>query len=70
MIVFQGEADLPIRSAMMFPRSSLVSFVVHDDESTGRCHGAMIEVIMSKEVSVGGKLGIDYGLDEEVQSDG
>ena len=48
----------------MCPRSSLIRFVVHDDASTGRCHG------VSKEVSVGGKLGIDSGLAEEVQSDG
>ena len=33
-------------------------------------HGAAIEVIVSKEVSVGGKFGIDSGLAEEVQSDG
>ena len=54
----------------MCPRSSLIRFVVHDDASTGRCHGAAIEFIVSKEVSVGGKLGIDSGLAEEVQSDG
>ena len=55
---------------MMCPRSSLIRFVVHDDASTGRFHGAAIEIIISKEVSVGGKLGIDSGMAEEVQSDG
>ena len=54
----------------MCPRSSLIRFVVHDNASTGRCHGAAIEVIVSKEVSVGGKLGIDSVLEEEVQGDG
>ena len=36
----------------------------------GRCHGSAIEVIISKEVSVGGKFWINSGLAEEVQSDG
>ena len=43
---------------------------MHDDASNGRCHGVAIEVIVSKEVRVGGKFGIDSGLEEEVQSDG
>ena len=55
---------------MVCPRSSLIGFVVHDDASTGRCHGASIEVIVSKKVSVGGKFCINSGLAEEVQSDG
>ena len=55
---------------MVCPRSSLIRFVMHDNASTGRCHGAAIEVIVSKEVSVGGKFGIKSGLAEEVQSDG
>ena len=54
----------------MCPRSSLIRFVVHDNASTGRCHGAEIEVVVSKEVSVGVKLGIDSVLEEEVQGDG
>ena len=54
----------------MCPRSSMIMFVVHDNASNGRCHGAEIEGIVSKEVSVGGKLGIDSGLEEGVQSDG
>ena len=54
---------------MVFPRSSLVRFFMHYDASTGRCHGAAIEVIISKEVSVGGKFWINSGLAEEVQSD-
>ena len=54
----------------MRPRSLLIRFVVHDDASTGRCHESAIEVIVSKEVIVGGKLGIDSGLIEEFQSDG
>ena len=53
----------------MCPRSSLIRFVVHNDASTGRCHGAAIEVIVSKEVSVGGKFCINSGLTKEVQSD-
>ena len=61
-IVFQGESNVPSRSAMMCPRSSLIRFVVHDDASTWRYHGEAIEVIVSKEVSVGGKLGINSGL--------
>ena len=55
---------------MVCPRSSLIRFVVHNDASTRRCHGAAIEVIVSKRVSVGGKFWINYGLAEEVQSDG
>ena len=35
----------------------------------GRCHGSAIEVIISKEVSVGGKFWINSGLAEEVQID-
>ena len=55
---------------MVCPRSSLVRFVIQYDASAGRCHGAAIEVIISKEVSVGGKFWINSGLAEEVQSDG
>ena len=55
---------------MVCPRSSLIRFVVHDDASTRRCHGAVIEVIVSKEVSVGRKFWVNSGLAEEVQSDG
>ena len=55
---------------MVCPRGSLISFFVHYDASTGRCHGAAIEVIVSKEVSVGGKFWINSGLAQEVQSDG
>ena len=55
---------------MVCPRSSLIRFVMHYDASTGRCHGAAIEIITSKEVSVGGKFWINSGLAEEVQSDG
>ena len=53
----------------MCPRSSLIRFVVHDDASTGRYHREAIEVIVSKEVSVGEKFWINSGLTEEVQSD-
>ena len=55
---------------MVCPRSSLIRFFLHDNASTGRCHGAAIEVIIYKEVSVGGKFWINSGLAEEVQSDG
>ena len=55
---------------MVCPRSSLVRFVMHYDAIAGRCHGAAIEVIIPKEVSVGGKFWINSGLAEEVQSDG
>ena len=70
MIVFQGGSDVPSRSAVMCPRSSLIRFFVHDDASTGTCHGASIEVIFSKKVNVGGKFWINSVLAEEVQSDG
>ena len=55
---------------MVCPRSSLIRFVMHYNASTGRYHGAAIEVIISKEVSLGGKFWINSGLAEEVQSDG
>ena len=55
---------------MVCPRSSLIGFVVHNDAITGRCHGAAIEVIFSKKLSVGGNFWIKSGLVEEVQSDG
>ena len=55
---------------MVCPRSSLIRFAVHDDASNRRCHGAAIEVIVPKKVSVGGKFWINSGLAEEVQSDG
>ena len=55
---------------MVCPRSSMIRFVVHDEPSTGRCHGSAIEVIVSKNISVGGKFWINSGLTEEVQSDG
>ena len=55
---------------MVCPRSSLIGFVVHDDASTGRCHGAAIEVIVSKELRVCRKFWVNSGLAEEVQSDG
>ena len=47
---------------MVFPRSSLVMFVMNYDASDGRCHGAAIEVIISKEISVDGKFWINSGL--------
>ena len=43
---------------------------MHYNASAGRCHGAAIEVIISKEVNVGRKVWINSGLAEEVQSDG
>ena len=55
---------------MVCPRISLIRFVMHYDAITGRCHGEEIEVILSKEVSVGGKFGIDSVRAEKVQSDG
>ena len=55
---------------MVCPRSSLIRFVMHYDANTGRYYGAAIEVIVSKEVSVGGKFLINSGLTEDVQSDG
>ena len=55
---------------MIFPRSSLIRFFVHDNASTGRCHGAAINVIDSKKVSVGGNFWINSVLAKEVQSDG
>ena len=55
---------------MVFPRSSLIRFFMHYDVSTGKCHGAAIEVIISKEVSVGKKFWMNSGLAEEVQIDG
>ena len=61
---------MPSRSAMVCPRSSLIGFVLHNDAITGRCHGAAIEVIVPKKLSVGGKFWINSGLAEEVQSDG
>ena len=55
---------------MVCPRTSLIGFVMYYDASTRRCHGAAIEVIITKDVSVGGKFCINSGLAEEVQSDG